>query len=633
MVKMNRFIQFNDETVDAKALLVYERLARALANAPYLELTERKLLEFRPTDHVISMSVFWRHRSAEITHMGRLSDIYLLTTGFWRHFSVQEWVRFKKKIEHHPLRKFITELALLLEEVRLSDVVMKERPGTVTSFEIRRDAYTQFHHNGLNANMQKGFLADALLNQLYISINKGMYTPSTIDWGEIDYNHIEQVLQNAYDSSTTQNSIQIANRILSLVEELVENDLIHQYYSVSDALTEELINFHYHDGMSDAEKGTEEQKDTIEEVFRSWHRESEIEAGVHLEYELEHGRSGRSALGNANEGSEDAEVEETGSGRSEGNENNRQSVPETDKTQKEGNAWKSGRAYGKEHLNVIYTEQRVEVKDTLENRRNLLQWREVQKPFVRSFVEEMKKRIDLKETSKREHLSKGRLSSKLTTLLIDERPKPFYRKNAPSIQLDAVFGLLVDGSASMEDKLDETKKAVLLFHDVLTELAIHHEISSYFEDANQASKSVQPNVFGRMHQFVDRKKDDGMSILSFETNEDNRDGFAIRWMAEHLSNRLEKNKFLLVFSDGEPSAFGYDRNGILDTAEAVLETEKKGISVIHLFLSTDEPSDDQKELFNLMFGNKTASSNSVEGFTDQTLRILRKLLSIVIRNH
>ena len=109
-----------------------------------------------------------------------------------------------------------------------------------------------------------------------------------------------------------------------------------------------------------------------------------------------------------------------------------------------------------------------------------------------------------------------------------------------------------------------------------------------------ASKEIQPNVFGLMHTFTDRNKDNGMSILSFDANEDNRDGFAIRWMADRLAARQEKHKFLLVFSDGEPSAFGYDRNGILDTAEAVMETEKKGISVIHLFLSTEEPTDDQK---------------------------------------
>lgn len=225
---------------------------------------------------------------------------------------------------------------------------------------------------------------------------------------------------------------------------------------------------------------------------------------------------------------------------------------------------------------------------------------------------------------------KGRLSTKLTTLLLDERPRPFYRKNTPSDKLDAVFGLLVDGSASMMDKLDETKKAVLLFHDVLRELSVQHEISSYYEDANYATKDVQPNVFGMMHTFEDQGKDDGLTILSFETNEDNRDGFAIRWMTRRLLVRPEKHKFLLVFSDGEPSAFGYDRNGILDTRESVLEAEKKGVSVIHLFLSVEEPTDDQRSLFSMMFGNKSAASQSVEQFTDQTLRILRKLLAIVV---
>lgn len=292
---------------------------------------------------------------------------------------------------------------------------------------------------------------------------------------------------------------------------------------------------------------------------------------------------------------------------------------------------KAGNMFGKEHVNVVYEEKQVAVINEVENREKLILWREEQKPYVRSFVEEMKKRIELKQDVKRERLMIGRLSSKLTTLVLDERPKPFYRKTAPSVNLDAVFGLLVDGSASMIDKLDETKRAVLMFHDVLRELRVRHEISSYYEDANKASYTLQPNVFELMHTFDERDNDNGMPILSFDAYEDNRDGFAIRWMAKRLITRPEKHKFLLVFSDGEPSAFGYDRNGIVDTAEAVMEAEKRGISVIHLFLSTEPPSTDQKELFSMMFGNKTASSSSVEGFTDQTLRILRKLFTVIIR--
>ncbi len=631
MVKMNRFIQFNDETVDAKTLLLYERLGRALADAPFIELTERKLLEFRPQEGIISMSVFWRHRTDEVIHAGRLSDIYLLTAGYWKFFSVRSWIEFTQKNSTHPLRKFASELLMMLEEFRLIDMITKGRPGTINAFEIRRDAYVHFHHGLLTSNMQKNNLSDALMNQLFISLHEGFFVETSIDWDPIDFSLIQSILQHAYDSKSTKDNTFIANRIIGIVERFIDKDLVHQYYSAGDSITEENSVFHYHKGMSDAEEGEEGPKETIEEVFRSWHRESESESGIHLEFELEHGRSGKSDANDATPGNEDAEVEETGSGESEGNDSDRWTDDTSDKTDKRDRKMKAGKMFGKEHVNVVYEEQRIEVVNEIENRQQLIVWREDQKPYVRSFVEEMKKRIDLKQDSKRERLMKGRLSTKLTTMVVDERPKPFYRKNSPSVNLDAVFGLLVDGSASMLDKLDETKQAVLLFHDVLRQLGVSHEISSYYEDAYHATKEVQPNVFGLMHTFADRNKDNGLSILSFDANEDNRDGFAIRWMADQLSARLEKHKFLLVFSDGEPSAYGYDRNGILDTAEAVMETEKKGISIIHLFLSAEEPTVDQKALFSMMFGNKTASSNSVDNFTDQTLRILRKLLAIVIR--
>lgn len=633
MVKMNRFIQFNDETVDTKTLLLYERLGRALADANYLELTERKLLEFRPQEGAVSMSVFWRHRTEEVMHAGRLSDIYLLTAGFWKHFNIGIWGQFAKKYSSHSLRKFSSELLLLLEEFRLVDKIIKERPGTSSAFDIRRATYVSWHRSSVHANMQKGFVADGLLNEIFIVLHEGMFSASAVEWGPIQFNLIKSILEKAYDARDTQDNTYIAQRIIEVIEQSIQNDLLHQYYAVGDSFIEQPKPFEYHQGITDAADGEDEIKDTIEEVFRAWHEENEDEEGIHLQYELEHGRSGKTEGVEATEGNEDAEIEEVGYGQSEANEREQSTDEARDDIDNEEKAMKAGHMFGKEHVNVIFEERRVAVIDEATNRQKLIVWREEQKPYVRSFVEEMKKRIDLKEDSRRERLMNGRLSTKLTTLVLDERPKPFYRKNAPSINLDAVFGLLVDGSASMMDKLDETKKAVLLFHDVLRELRVSHEISSYYEEAFKASAEVQPNVFELMHRFSDRNHDNGMSILAFDANEDNRDGFAIRWMADHLASRQEKHKFLLVFSDGEPSAFGYDRNGILDTAEAVMGTEKKGISVIHLFLATEEPTVDQKELFSMMFGNKTASSNTVEGFTEQTLRILRKLLAIVIRTN
>ena len=631
---MNRFIQFNDETVDTKTLLLYERLARALADANYLELNERKLIEFRPEDGRLSMSVFWRHRPEEVMRYGRLSDIYLLTAGFWRHFHMSAWREFVKEFQHHPLKRLALELFMMIEEFRLIDQIIQDRPGTRDAFKARKEVYVAFHKTGVQTNMRNGFLADALLNEIYIVLYEGIFAASPIDWGEIHFERIQQTLEKVYDLKSTVESGFIVHRIMNLVEDVISEDLLHQYYSIGDAFAKEANNAPENEQkMKVFESEDEAAKDTIEEEFRTWHEKNEEEEGVHLQFGLDEGQSSKAMGDEATEGSEDAEIGESGYGDSVGNTREQHTDNEKEQDNDRQGAKQAGRKFGSEHLHVVYEEKTIEIKDELENRAKLQVWREEQKPFVRAFVNEMRKRIALKQVAKREHLLNGRLSSNLTTLFIDERPKPFYRKTAPSAQLDAVFGLLVDGSASMIDKLDETKKAVLLFHDVLRELQVSHEISSYSEEAFKATAQKQPNLFELMHTFSERQKDNGLGILSFDANEDNRDGFAIRWMADRLVKRPEKHKFLLVFSDGEPSAFGYDRNGIVDTAEAVLEAEKKGISLIHLFLATEPPTDDQRMVFSTMFGNKTAASHTVEDFADQTLRILRKLLAIVIRTN
>ena len=129
------------------------------------------------------------------------------------------------------LRKFAGELLLLLEEFRLIDAIMKERPGTVTAFETRKEAYVSFHRNGISANMQKSFLADALMHAIFIALHEGMYSESSIDWGPIDFELIKSVLQNAYDQKVRKTIRISLTRIIGIIERSIDNDLIHQYYS------------------------------------------------------------------------------------------------------------------------------------------------------------------------------------------------------------------------------------------------------------------------------------------------------------------------------------------------------------------------------------------------------------------
>ncbi|GKV68712.1 hypothetical protein NCCP2716_12100 [Sporosarcina sp. NCCP-2716] len=633
MGKLNRFIQFNDESVDTHGLMLYEKIAQSLADAPFLHLTERQLIEYQPQESVLAMSVFWRHRPDTIMHLGRLSDLYLLAAGFYRHFDLAAWRTFAAQFRTSRLPVFANQLVMLFEEFRLTEQTIRQRPGTARAFTVRQDVYTAFHNDRLVSNAARGFTADALLSQLFLDIHLGTLQAPHASLGSLPMSRIRQLTERIYESGSTSDSISLARQITDLADEHLAEDVILPLYTIGDYFEDGARMETPSENPELSGTGDPAEKETIEEEFRAWHRESEDDKGSHLTFDIQHGTSGMSASDDSKPGDDPSAVQQIGKGVSEGNEEEQADAEEAGKTANRtgGEAAAAGERFGAANRHVTYEVIRLEKKEDGITRRQLELMRDSQQPFVKAVTSEMRKRLELKRTDRREHVSAGRLSSKLPQLLTDDRPKPFYRKSSPSRQLDAVFGLLVDGSASMIDKLEETKEAVLLFHDILRSLAVPFEIAAYYEDAFEASKEQQPNYFEVMHSFEDRQTDSGSAIMDFTAHEDNRDGFAIRWMADRLTVRREHHKFLLVFSDGEPAAFGYARNGILDTAEAVWETEKKGISVIHLYLSAEEATEDQKALFSTMFGSKTATADSVGQFTDQTLRILRKLLTIVTR--
>lgn len=616
MASVNRFIQFNNETIDTKMLHQMEMLARALADVPYLKVTTRKLLEFRPTESAVSISVFWRHRPRHIERSGYLSDIYLLGAGYWRHFSLGSWRRFQQQESELPnLRQ---QLLLCAEEFRLIEKVSKERPGTCVAFAVREKVYAAYHKDRFKQNKQKGFKAEAFLNAAFLAL-RGQAAESERDWSELSF-----LWSRLFDAKSTADSAAVVDSLMGRLEYLLEEDMVLSYYTFGDSL-DEIPPFRYHEGMDT--EAAEEQKsiDTIEEWFQMWHRETENDASPAMEFELDKGDSQLADGGREDDGS--GEAEQTAQGSSAGD-----YIADNDESDRkmENKPKKAAGKFGSANEAVEYMEKRIELSG--DHRLEIEAWRRKQAPYVRALLQELKKRMTQRRQEARGNLNAGRLSKNLLPLVIEERPKPFYRKTAPSKELDAVFCLLIDGSASMVDKLEETKQAVLLFHDVLRNLNVPHEIVLFYEDAYEASETSQPNYFEWMHKFEDGSRDHAQEIFSLEAHEDNRDGFAIRWMTERLQQRIEKHRFLLVFSDGEPSAYNYAENGVVDTADSVLEAKKRKIEVLHLFLSSEAISEEQAAFYRMMYGNKSVSVDSLEQFVEQTLRLLKRTLHLVIQS-
>lgn len=114
--------------------------------------------------------------------------------------------------------------------------------------------------------------------------------------------------------------------------------------------------------------------------------------------------------------------------------------------------------------------------------------------------------------------------------------------------------------------------------------------------------------------------------MQLEPQQDNRDGYAIRVVSERLQTRTEKQKVLLVFSDGEPAAADYYEEGVIDTYEAVLQARRQGIEVIGIFLADGEIKDSDREMMKTIYGSWNVIVPHASELTDHLTPLLRKLL-------
>ena len=202
-----------------------------------------------------------------------------------------------------------------------------------------------------------------------------------------------------------------------------------------------------------------------------------------------------------------------------------------------------------------------------------------------------------------------------------------------SRSFDATFTLLVDASASMFDKMEETIKGVVLFHETLKALNVKHEILAFNEDAFEADDETQPNIIDEIINYdYSTISKDSARIMALSPQDDNRDGVAIRIASERLIQRPHHQRFLIIFSDGEPSAYNYNQDGIIDTYEAVEEARKYGLEVFNVFLSQDAITEDIETTIHNIYGQFALFVEGVENLPSQLSPLLKTIAQICIND-
>ncbi|TCP31248.1 nitric oxide reductase activation protein [Scopulibacillus darangshiensis] len=625
-----KFLDFMEKRVDPFLKIKLTDLAKTLAHSSSLEVDFAFHSYYKKDQDLVTVSHYWTRLLDNHSIDGMKSDIYLRAFGN-AHFTDYHIVNdYFDKLKQMVTPSFRKQLFCLLEDIRIEEAALAKRPGMIHAFQARRDLFQRRFRERYNYHKERKEWLDVLFCAFYLQlIEKPTILPGAIAKYKPAMREVALHCRELPDTKAVEKAVQF------FCEELSDDfgDMTASYFTMHEEshnqADDKSPSQKKNELASTTSKETEdkEEKDAHEEKMPTWQQEQEQEGDSMLQFDLDEGTktdligegerqgdSGDQAFAGVQGASRDSDGKNYDD--QEGLDSGDKPIAKLSSSQSLGDANRRAKAIMKPRRKP--TPEEIDVYKAI--KADILP---VQKPLQQS----IKKAIEQKHTAPRTDLHFGRLNKKLLRVLTDDNPRLFYKKEEESNQWDAAFSLLVDCSASMFDKMDETKAGLTLFHETLRSLNIPHSVTGFWEDALSADDQEQPNTFYQVISY-DRSliPGQGPHMMQLEPEEDNRDGFAIRLAVRALVRRQEKRKVLLIFTDGEPSAFSYSENGIVDTHEAVIEARRRGIEVIGVFLSNGEPQEREKETMATIYGNQSLVIPTIADIPSYITPLLKKLL-------
>lgn len=623
----DRFIKFNDEQLDAKQVMMLQDLARLLLKNEQTQVKIQKFPYYDPINNTLITSWFWSHRPDHIEKAGLKTDVMLAAYGYQM---MDETI--VNNVLHddefaHP--KFYQQLFRLLEDMRVFNHIRIARPSTAKFIDLRLQTRLSYTESQIKFYKTKTVYTDLLF--LYLEkafLSQNFYDIPTID-SQLDdiLNSMFLYLPNFFQNETSEDNMYLARRIMFQIDDILNKDMLNEYYHLPRRVYEAIHEMSFDElkrtdaSNVDGKDNTSEDIDAETAEAETKAQDSKSEGGAYLEMELHEGENSEVMSDNdtAREGDSTDDMTDmmTKKGR----------CSENTLNNDEGGFIGENASFALKGIN-----ENVEIKWNVPDIEPdfLPAYQDVKNDVqfeTKDLIQIIKKTIDREHVDERQNLTKGRLQRDLTNWFIDDQYKLFYKKQDLSKTFDATFTLLIDVSASMFDKMEETIKGVVLFHETLKALNVKHEIMAFNEDAFDSDDRKQPNIIDEIvHYDYSTMEKSGPRIMSLHPQDDNRDGVAIRIASERLLRRSHNQRFLIVFSDGEPSAYNYAQDGILDTYEGVEMARKYGIEVFNVFLSQDVITEDIEQTIHNIYGQYALFVEGVENLPSHLSPLLKKLL-------
>lgn len=155
--------------------------------------------------------------------------------------------------------------------------------------------------------------------------------------------------------------------------------------------------------------------------------------------------------------------------------------------------------------------------------------------------------------------------------------KYFSRLISPDGSPSVAFGILVDESGSMDgDNTEKARKTAVILEDALRTLGVPLFVVGHTTSFNGDNCCIL-NVYADFDTFDGQDRFRLAEIGSYYCN---IDGAAITYLSEKLLKRPERQKVLIVISDGFPTGSSfYSEDPLEDTKDAIEKYRKKGIRI------------------------------------------------------
>ncbi len=192
-------------------------------------------------------------------------------------------------------------------------------------------------------------------------------------------------------------------------------------------------------------------------------------------------------------------------------------------------------------------------------------------------------------------LKESRRGGKQTGLLMGRRldshalhrndGKLFYKNALPSETPELAVGLLLDESGSMSgsDRCTYARASAIILYDFCQ--GLHIPVMVY---GHSTSWSEGVDLYSYA-EFDSIDHDDRYRMMDIGARGSNRDGAALRYVAENLSRRPEQIKLLILVSDGQPADTGYSGSAAEEDLRGIKqEYQRKGILFVAAAIGNDK---------------------------------------------